>query len=48
MKEKPSLRFNPSGWMAKLVPVLLGVILLGLLAVFVIIGLALLGLTPGA
>jgi hypothetical protein len=48
MKPKPSRRFNPSVFTEKLVPILLVVILMGLLAVFIVIALALLGFTPGA
>jgi hypothetical protein len=48
MNRKQSQRFDPSGWTAKLVPVLLGLILLGLLAVLVLVGLSVLGITPGA
>ncbi|MCX6066791.1 MAG: hypothetical protein NT121_13705 [Chloroflexi bacterium] len=48
MSAKRSQRFNPSALTEKLVPVILVVILLGLLAVFVMTGLAMLGITPGA
>lgn len=48
MKAKSSRRFRPSAITEKLVPILLVVILLGLLAVLVVTGLALLGFTPGA
>jgi len=47
MKERRSQRFIPSTLTEKLVPFLLAVILLGLLAVFIVIALALLRLTPG-
>lgn len=45
---KISGRFNPTGWTEKLVPVLLMILVLALLATLVIIGLAMLGITPGA
>jgi hypothetical protein len=48
MNKKTSQRFPPSNTTAKLVPVLLVVILLGLLAVIVITALAIFGITPGA
>lgn len=48
MSRKQSQRFNPSGWAQKLVPVLLALILLGLLATLVLVGLSVLGITPGA
>jgi hypothetical protein len=47
MRSKNSQRFKPSTLTEKFVPVLLLLILLGLLAVLVVIGLAVLGLTPG-
>ena len=47
MSLRPSMRFSPTSVTEKLVPLLLVVIVLGLLAVFVVIGLAVLGLTPG-
>jgi hypothetical protein len=48
MSRKPSKRFIPSNIIEKLVPILLLVILLGLLAVLLVTGLALFGITPGA
>lgn len=42
----PSQRFQPSAWMKWLVPVLLGLILLGLAASLVIVVLSVLGITP--
>jgi hypothetical protein len=47
MKEKPSRRFSPSVITEKIVPVLLGIIAIGLITVFVIIIMAMFGLTPG-
>jgi hypothetical protein len=44
--KKPSKRFNPSTWSERLVPVLLGLLALGLLITLVIIGLSVAGLTP--
>jgi uncharacterized membrane protein len=40
---RPSKRFNPSRWMERLVPFLLALLAIGLLATFVIIILAVLG-----
>lgn len=48
MNTKKSQRFKPSNLTEKLVPVLFILILLGLLAVIVVVGLAMVGLTPGA
>ena len=48
MNSKNSQRFKPSTLTEKFVPVMLVVIALGLLAVLVVIGLAVLGFTPGA
>ena len=48
MSGKQSQRFILSGWSEKLVPVLLSLILLGLLATLVLVGLSVLGITPGA
>jgi len=48
MNKRQSQRFNPTNLTEKLVPVLLALILLGLLAVVVVTGLAILGFTPGA
>ena len=47
-KPTQSKRFDPSFWTEKLVPVLLGILLFILLAVIVLIGMSLVGLTPGA
>ncbi len=47
-KTNQSKRFDPSFWTEKLVPVLLGLLALILLAVFVILVMSLLGLTPSA
>lgn len=47
MNTKNSQRYKPSTLTEKLVPILLAVIGLGLLAVLVLVGLAVLGLTPG-
>ena len=47
MSPKKSQRFAPSALTDKLVPVALGLILLGLLAVLVLVGLSVLGITPG-
>lgn len=44
--KQPSQRFQPSAWMKWLVPVLLGLILLGLAASLVIVVLSVLGITP--
>jgi len=43
----PSKRFDPNFWSERLVPLLLILILLGLLITLVVVGLSLLGLTPG-
>lgn len=45
---KPSARFSATFWTEKIIPALLALLVLGLLAVLVIIGLSLLGLTPAA
>lgn len=47
MSDPPKRRAHPA-WLDKLVPILLIVLTLALLSTLVIIGLALLGLTPGA
>ncbi len=47
-RSNQSKRFDPSFWTEKLVPVLLGLLVLILLAVLVILVMSLLGLTPGA
>ena len=47
-KPNSSKRFEPSAVSEKLVPVLLGLLLLVLLSVFVIIGLSLMGGSPSA
>jgi hypothetical protein len=47
MKPKKTQRFKPSTLTEKLVPVLFVLIALGLLAVLVVVGLAVLGVTPG-
>jgi hypothetical protein len=46
--KRKSRRFTPTGWSERLVPILIGVILVGLVAVLAIVALSLLGLTPGA
>jgi hypothetical protein len=48
MSKNQSQRFAPSVWTRHLVPVLLGLILLGLLATLVLVGLSVVGITPGA
>ncbi len=48
MKSKPSQRFEPSALAARLVPVILVLIVIGLAAVIVVTAMALMGLTPGA
>ena len=45
--ERKSKRFEVGGWAERLAPVLLAVLVLGLLATLVIVGLSMLGLTPG-
>ena len=45
--ERKSKRFEAGGWAERLAPVLLAVLVLGLLATLVIVGLSMLGLTPG-
>lgn len=40
-------RFAADAWMSKLIPVVLGLILLGLVATLVITVLSILGITPG-
>ena len=47
-RSNQSKRFDPTFWTEKLVPVLLGLLVLILLAVLVILILSLLGLTPAA
>ena len=47
-KPTRSKRFDPSFWTEKLVTILLGILLFILLAVIVLIGMSLVGLTPGA
>lgn len=44
---RPSKRFDPSTWSERIVPVLLGLLLLALVITLVIVGLSVLGLTPG-
>ena len=43
-----SKRFTPSVWTEKLVPAALAVLVILLLATFVVVGMAMLGLTPSA
>lgn len=45
--KKPSKRFEPSALVERLVPWLLGLLLLGLVAAFMITLLALAGILPG-
>jgi len=42
-----SRRFKPSAWSERLVPVLLAILLLGLVATLVVVGLSVAGITPG-
>jgi hypothetical protein len=44
---RKSRRFKPSAWSERLVPVLLAVLLLGLVATLVVVGLSVAGITPG-
>jgi hypothetical protein len=46
--KRPSKRFEPSAWTERLVPILLALLALALLATLVVVGLAVLGVTPGA
>jgi hypothetical protein len=43
-----SKRFKPSAWTERLVPILLALLALALLATLIVVGLAVLGVTPGA
>ncbi|MDD2921493.1 MAG: hypothetical protein PHQ36_04335 [Anaerolineales bacterium] len=43
-----SVRFSPSAWTEKLVPVILAVLVALLIGSLVVIGLSLLGVTPSA
>jgi hypothetical protein len=45
---RPSKRFKPSAWTERLVPILLALLALALLATLIVVGLAVLGVTPGA
>ena len=47
MMKNSSKRFTPSAWTEKLIPVLLIVLVLALIVTLVVIGLSLVGLTPG-
>jgi hypothetical protein len=42
-----SKRFTPNAWTARLVPILLGILLLGLIATLIVVALSLVGVTPG-
>ena len=44
---RPSKRFDPSAWSERIVPVLLVLLLLALVVTLIIIGLSILGFTPG-
>jgi hypothetical protein len=44
---RPSKRFDPSTWSERIVPVLLVLLLLALIITLGIIGLSMLGFTPG-
>jgi len=44
---RESKRFSASKWSERIVPILMGLILLGLLATILIVALSVLGLTPG-
>lgn len=44
--KRPSKRFTPTTWMERLVPLLLGLLLLALIATLLVVVLSLLGLTP--
>lgn len=43
MPSSKSKRYTPASWSDRLVPVVLGILLLGLLAVLIIVGLAVAG-----
>ena len=45
--KRRSARFTPGTWSRLLVPILLGLLLLGLAATLIVVGLSLLGATPG-
>ena len=45
--KRRSVRFTPNAWSRLLVPILLGVLLLGLAATLIVVGLSLLGATAG-
>jgi hypothetical protein len=44
--KRPSKRFTPTTWMERLVPLLLGLLLLALIATVVVVVLSILGWTP--
>jgi len=44
--KRPSKRFTPTTWMVRLVPLLLGLLLLALIATVVVVVLSILGWTP--
>jgi hypothetical protein len=45
--KRNSKRFNPTTWTEKLVPVVLGLLVLGLLVTLAVIVFSILGITPG-
>lgn len=47
MEKRPSKRFRPTNWTERLVPLILGLLVLALVAILVVIGLSVFGLTPG-
>jgi preprotein translocase subunit Sss1 len=44
---RPSQRFSPSKWSQYLVPLVLGILLLGLVGTIIVIVLSVIGLMPG-
>lgn len=47
MDKRPSKRFRPTTWSEWFVPLFLGLLVLALVATLVVVGLSVLGLTPG-
>jgi hypothetical protein len=45
--KRSSKRFTPNAWTERLMPILLAILLLGLVATLVVVGLSLIGATPG-
>jgi len=44
---RPSQRFSPTRWSKYMVPALLALLLLVLIAILLLVGLSMLGITPG-